>query len=181
MNIVLLLVSSVLILLGVAFLFVLKTLISGNRNTALPADWENIFAPSRYKPMQRLLDPADSKYLAMQPACGRRLTRRFRANRVSIFRGYARCLARDFARVSHALRVVMVHAPVDRSALAALLVRQQLLFSFTMVSLEAKLTLHQLGWTSPTGDIRNLVGALDTLRIQLRALSLTAQTSAAAA
>lgn len=174
MNLILMSAIGILALLGLVFLFLFKTLMSG-RKEALPADWENIFTPVRYKPMERLLDPVDHEFLASQPSFSRRMGRRFRANRIAIFRGYVRCLGRDFTRVSGALKMLMVHASVDRSALAGLLLRQRLIFSYTMLSLEVKLALHSFGWSAPTVDVRNLVGTLDTMRSQLRALAAVAQ------
>jgi len=175
MNLILMLAFGILAFLGLAFAFLFKTLMSGDRKEALPGDWENIFAPARYKPMERLLDRVDHDFLAAQPSYSRRMVRRFRTKRIAIFRGYARCLGRDFARVSSALKTLMVHASVDRSALAGLLLRQRLMFSYTMFSLEVKLTLHSFGWSAPTVDVRNLVGALDAMRAQLRALTVVAE------
>jgi|SRR5579862_6860887 len=175
MTLILMSAIGIVAFVGLLFLYLFKTVLSGGRKEALPGDWENIFAPARYKPMERLLDPADQEFLASQPSYGRRMGRRFRSNRVAIFRGYARCLSRDFSRVSSALKVVMVHASVDRSALAGLLFKQRFLFSYTMFSLEVKLTLHSFGWSAPTVDVRNLVDALDAMCAQLRALSAVAQ------
>jgi|SRR5579863_9316030 len=178
MNLVMLSASCVFVLLGAAFFVVFRQLAS--RGPAPSSeDWENIFAPSRYKPMDRLLDPADYRFLESQGVCDRGLTRRVRANRVRIFRGYARCLARDFTRVSSAIRMFMIQAPADRSALAGLILKQRLLFSTNMLSLQFRLTLHSFGWSAPTVDVRNLVEALDTMRIQLRSLALAEQPSAA--
>lgn len=175
MNLIWMSAAGIAVLLGLAFLFLFRTIMSSSRKEALPKDWDNVFTSSRYKPMERLLDPMDREFLAAQPSYSRRMGRRFHANRIAIFRGYARCLGRDFVRVSDALKVFMVHASVDRSALAGLLLRQRLLFSYTMMSLEVKLALHSFGWSAPTVDVRNLVGALDAMRAQLRALTPVAQ------
>ena len=175
MNVMLVSAIGILALLGLVFSFLFKTLASGGRKEALHGDLEHIFAPSRYKPMERLLDPADHGFLASHPAYSRRMGRRFRANRIAIFRGYARCLGRDFARVSSALKMLMVQAPVDRSALAGLLLKQRLTFSYTMSLLEVKLVLHSLGWSAPTVDVRNLIGVLDAMRSQLQALAAVAE------
>jgi hypothetical protein len=176
---ILLSAAAVVVLLGIAFLFVLRSLLAGSRKPAAQADFENLFAPSRYKPMERLLDPVDQEFLSSQPSCTRKMARRFRSNRVDLFRGYAHSLARDFARVAGALKMVMVHAPVDSSSLAGLIVKQQLMFGLTMTTLEVKLALYRYGVAAPTVDVRALVGTLDTLRVQLRALSLAAQPAAA--
>lgn len=179
MSVILMSAAGIGIFLAVAFLFLFRTVVAGKRREALPGDLENIFVPSRYNPMQRLLDPADQEFLAAQPSYQRRMGRRLRANRITIFRGYVRCLGKDFARVSGALKAFMVHASVDRSALAGLLLRQRLLFSYTMMSLEVKLTLHRLGWSAPAVDVRDLIGVVDAMCAQLRALSVVAAPSAA--
>jgi hypothetical protein len=181
MNLILLSSAGIFAFLGIAFLLLFRKLTSDKRQTAPLGDLENLFAPSRYKPMERLLDPADSSFLSSQPACTRGVMRRFRASRLGIFRGYARCLGRDFTRVSSALKMIMIHAPVDRSALAGLLLKQRLVFSFGMMSLQFRLVLHSFGWSAPQADVRNLVEALDALRSQLRTVALTMQPSASAA
>ncbi len=179
MNVILMSAAGIGIVLGLIFLFLFRSVTSGRRNQELPGNLENVFNTSRYKPMERLLDPLDYEFLASQPSYRRGMGRRFRANRVAIFRGYAHCLGRDFTRVSNALKVLMVHASVDRSALAGLLLKQRLLFQYALMSLEVKLVLHRLGWSAPTVDVRNLVAALDAMGAQLRALSLAVQPSAA--
>ena len=181
MTLILLSSVGIFVFLGMAFLVLFRKLTSSNRETGLPGDLESLFAPSRYKPMERLLDPADGSFLASQPACSRGMMRRFRASRLGIFRGYARCLGRDFSKVSTALKMLMIHAPVDRSALAGLLLKQRLLFSVNMMSLQFRLVLHGFGWSAPQADIRNLVEALDAMRSQLRVLAMTVQPSASAA
>ena len=181
MTLILLSAATVVIALGIAFLFILKTLVSSQPEPASKTDWENLFTQSRYKPMERLLDAGDYEFLSSQPSYTRRMARRFRSGRIVLFRGYAHCLRRDFNKVAGALKMIMVHAPVDRSSLAGLLVKQQVLFSFTMMTLEVKLAMHRVGVGVPAVDVRNLVESLDTLRMQLRALSLVAQPAASAA
>jgi hypothetical protein len=181
MNLLLLFGIGIFAFLGIAFLALFRKLTSGNRETVFSGDLESLFAPSRYKPMERLLGAEDGSFLSSQPACNRGMMRRFRTSRVGIFRGYVRCLGRDFTRVATALKMLMIHAPVDRSALAGLLLKQRLLFSVNMMSLQFRLVLHGLGWSAPTIDVRNLVEALDALSSQLRAVALTMQPSASAA
>ena len=181
MNLILLSATTIFVFLGIAFLVLFRKLSSGHRKPVPAGDLENLFAPLRYRPMERLLEPSDGRFLTSHPAYNRGMVRRFRANRIGIFRGYARCLGRDFTRVSNALKMLMIQAPVDRSTLAGLLLKQRLVFGMNMISLEFRLTLHSFGWSAPTTDVRNLVEALDTLRAQVRALSLTLQPSASAA
>ena len=72
-----------------------------------------------YTPMQRLLSPPDAAFLASRRGMKPSTLRRFRSDRRKIFRRYLRCLAFDFAQISAALRVVMVHSDYSRSDLAA--------------------------------------------------------------
>jgi hypothetical protein len=181
MNLIWLSSTGVFVLLGVAFVVLFRTLSPSRRKMDAPADWESIFSPSRYKPMSRLLDPVDYRFLQSQAGFSRRIMRRLRANRIEVFRGYARCLGRDFSRVSSALKLVMVHGSVDRSALAGLLLKQRMEFSLHMMSLEARLVLHSFGMSAPTVDVQRLVEALDTLRAQLQAFAAAAQPAASAA
>jgi hypothetical protein len=181
MSLILLSATGVFVLLGVAFVLLFKRLSTGNDKLALPGDWDSIYQASRYKPMERLLNPADYRFLESHSGYNRGLARRLRANRIHIFRGYARCLGRDFSRVSRALKMLMVHASVDRSELAGLLLKQRMLFSVNMISLEMRLTLHSFGWSAPNIDVRALVDALDAMRTQLRVLAATAQPSASVA
>ncbi|MBZ5593597.1 MAG: hypothetical protein LAP39_15260 [Acidobacteriia bacterium] len=181
MSVILLSVTGVFVLLGVVFAVLFTRVSSRSRNAAIPADWDVLHVASRYKPMERLLDPLDCRFLESEPGYNRRMARRLRAKRVEIFRGYARCLGRDFARVSSALKLLMVHAAADRSALAGVLLKQQFLFSMNMMSLEARVMLHSFGVSAPQIDVRGLVEALDTMRTQLQVLAASAQPAASAA
>jgi hypothetical protein len=181
MNLIWLSSTGVFVLLGVAFVVLFRTLSSGRQKMAAPGDWDNIFSPSRYKPMERLLDPVDYRFLESQAGFSRRIARRLRARRVEIFRGYMRCLGRDFSRVSSALKLVMIHGSMDRSALAGLLLKQRMLFSLHLMSIESRLVLHSFGLSMPTVDVQSLVDALDTLRTQLQVLAAAAQPAASAA
>jgi hypothetical protein len=180
MNVILLSVTGAFVLLALVFASLFRSLFSPSR-TAIPADWDINQIASRYRAMERLLDPADYRFLQSAPGYGRRMARRLRGQRVEIFRSYARCLKRDFMRVSGALRMLMVHAPVDRSSLAGILVKQRLLFGFNMMSVEIRLVLHSFGLTAPKVDVRSLVEALDAMRTQLQVLAATAQPAASAA
>jgi hypothetical protein len=179
MNLVLWPAAALFVVLGLVFVALFRNIGSRSRTSAMPADWDSLFLPFRYKPMERLLDPTDYRFLESQPAFNRKMARRVRSNRINMFRGYARCLGRDYSRVSAAVRILMVHAPVDRSALTGLLLKQRLLFSFSMASLEGRLFMYSLGWTAPTVDVRSMVDSLDSLCAQLRALAPAAQPSLA--
>ena len=182
MNLILLSSAGVFLLVTFAFAVLFRRLSSGPQKIAAsPGDWGRIFSASRYKPMERLLDPVDYRFLQSHAGYSRRILRRLRANRIEIFRGYVRCLGRDFTRVSSALKLLMVHGSVDRSALAGLLLKQRLLFSLHVMSIESKLLLHTFGLGVPAVDVQSLVETLDMLRTQLQVLAADTQPSAAAA
>ena len=179
MNLIWLASTGVFVLLGFAFVVLFRRLSSTRPKMAVTGNY--IFAASRYRPLDRLLDPLDYRFLQSQAAYSRRIVRRLRDQRIAIFRGYLRCLARDFSRASNALKFLMVHSQVDRSALAGLLLKQRMLFSMHMMSIEASLVLYSFGLSVPTVDVQRLVDALDAMRVQLQALAAPPQPSASAA
>ena len=178
MNLIPLSTVAIFAVLIVVFVALFKKLASRKALQGIGSDLENLLSVEKYKPMGRLLDQADFQFLQANRAYDRSSARRFRATRIQIFRGYARCLARDFARVTCALKVVMVHASADRSALAGVLLKQRLMFSVNMMVLEFRLVLCGFGLSAPRVNVQNLVTALDAMGAQLRALALSAQLSA---
>jgi hypothetical protein len=75
----------------------------------------------------------------------------------------------------------MVQSSMDRSDLAGLLLKQRILFSVHMMSIEARLVLYSFGVSVPTVDVQRLVDALDALRAQLQVLAVAPQPSASVA
>lgn len=119
----------------------------------------------RYKPMLRLLAQDDFAFL---PA-DRGLQRAIRAKRRQLFRGYLRCLTRDYALLLAGVRAVMVQSGVDRPDLAQALAKNRVLFAIAMCKVEFRLALHTAGIGSV--DISGLVEALEMLRTQVTLLS----------
>jgi hypothetical protein len=118
----------------------------------------------RYRPMLRLLSQDD---LAFIPPEGK-LQKAFRAKRRELFRGYLRCLTRDYAHLLAAVRAAMVQSGTDRPDLARALTRNRVLFAAAMCKVEFRLALHAAGIGSV--DISGLVDALETLRGQVGVL-----------
>jgi hypothetical protein len=119
----------------------------------------------RYRPMLRLLSEDD---LAFVPADSKR-QRAFRARRRELFRGYLRCLARDYALLLAGVRAAMLQSGVDRPDLAQALAKNRMLFAVAMCKVEFRLALHTAG--IGTVDISGLVEALETLRSQVSVLA----------
>jgi len=167
--------AAIFAVLVVVFVALFKKLASRKVVPGIGNDLESLFSVERYKPMDRLLSQADLQFLQSHRAYDRRSARHFRATRIDIFRGYARCLGRDFTRVTRALQILMIHAPADRSALAGMLLKQRVLFSANMTVLEFRLVLCGFGMSAPSVNVQHLVDTLDAMGAQLRALALSAQ------
>lgn len=123
----------------------------------------------KYRPMARLLDEADFRFLAAHPAYHAGMGRRLRAERRRVFRGYVRSLERDFGRICGRIQALMAASAEDRPDLAAALVKQRALFACGIVSLRVRLALDAAGWHGI--DVRPLLDTMETLRGELRRLA----------
>jgi hypothetical protein len=112
----------------------------------------------RYRPMLRLLSDEDMAFAAIDPKVARSL----KAERRRIFRGYLRCLTKDYGRLLAGIRMVMVQSHVDRPDLAYALGKNRMLFALAICRIEFHLSLHTLGLGKV--DISGVVEAFDRLR-----------------
>ncbi len=119
---------------------------------------QNLPDTNRYKPMLRLLADSDLGFAAANP----KLRGKIRSQRRECFRGYLRCLTKDYARLLSGVRGMMVESGVDRPDLAKALARNRALFAFALCRIELHLQLHALGIGKV--DVSGLVEALDSLR-----------------
>jgi hypothetical protein len=120
---------------------------------------------NRYKPMLRLLSDEDLNFVGSNVA----LRKALRARRRELFRGYLRCLTRDYGRLLSGIRAAMARAGVDRPDLARALAKNRALFTIAVYKIEVRLALHALG--VGTVDISGLVEAFEGLRSQVNVLS----------
>jgi hypothetical protein len=172
MNAVLLGTALFLLFLGMGFGMLFAKLLARERTSPLPDDWEDIFSAGRYRAMERLLQDADYKYLASKSGANKQLEKDLREKRLHIFHSYINCLSQDFTRICTAIKKTMVDSQVDRPDLAGLLMKQHFLFTLTVMSIEVRLVLYDLGIGTPDG--RDLIDSLDAMCGQLRTLSLVA-------
>jgi hypothetical protein len=108
--------------------------------------------------MLRLLSEDD-----LAPVKGnRKLLRRMRAERIAIFRGYLRCISRDYARLLSGLSLSAIQSDTDRPDLAIAILRSRFLFAATLCRLDAMVVLYRFGVCGV--DVSGLVEALDALR-----------------
>jgi hypothetical protein len=124
-----------------------------------------VLGADRYRPMLRLLSDEDLAFVSADS----KLHRTLRARRRNLFRGYLRCLTRDYARLLAGVRQAMVHSGVDRPDLARALAKNRVLFAVAICKVEFRLALHATGVGSV--DISGLVHALETLRAQVSVFS----------
>jgi hypothetical protein len=127
------------------------------------------YSPDDYRPMLRLLDEPDDRFIAAHPAFGPKKTREMRAERRQIFRGYLRRLRADYGRICLSIRTLIVESDVDRPDLVKALMRSQILFAVAVFGVEWRLVLHTMG--TGTVDVRNLVAALEAMRGQWQSLA----------
>lgn len=112
----------------------------------------------RYRPMLRLLSDGDRDFAGVNPI----LRSKIGARRRELFRGYLRCLTKDYARLLGGIRQMMVDSGVDRPDLAKALAKNRFMFALALCKIEVGLRFHALGIGKV--DVSGLVEALDALR-----------------
>jgi hypothetical protein len=127
---------------------------------------------ARYRPMLRLLSDDDLEFVSADP----RLKSMLRAKRRDLFRGYLRCLTRDYAHLLAGVRLAMIQSGIDRPDLARALARNRVFFALAVCKVEFRLAMHAIG--SGSVDISGLVDALEALRGQVNVLSSTSLATA---
>jgi hypothetical protein len=156
----------VAVLLAGGFVILLRRVAGEPQTLPVTAQWIDDLSMERYRPMLRMLADDDQQYLKGQVGFGGASLRQFRADRCEIIRGYLRWLESDFARISMALRVLMVQSRSDRPDLAVFLIRQKLAFQLGILAIEAHLRVYRWGLTRI--DVSSVMKAFDSLRVELR-------------
>ena len=168
MDLILGLAAFVCLAVGVVLALLFRRLIAGPKSLPVSVDWINELSAVRYRPMERLLGEEDYRFLASHPGFDRKSLRRIRTERRRVFREYLACLSRDFSLVGTALRLMMMYSAQDRPDLAGILYKQQALFAFRMLGVQWRLALNSVGMGSV--DVSGLVGAMESMRLELRHL-----------
>jgi len=159
-------VTSVALILA---LIILVRKVSYN-GSSLPvtAEWIDELSIERYRPMMRLLDGDDLKFLESQPGFTSKMAHNLRVQRCQIFRGYLRCLNTDFQRVCAAIKILMLQSLQDRPDLAGVLIHNQVMFALGMQAVQIRLLLFRYGFCNV--DVTDLVKMFDSMRLELRSL-----------
>jgi hypothetical protein len=176
MSVVLLTGALAALLLGVATVLLLRTFFTTCISYAQSFDRADL-SWRDYRPLQRLLDPADFDFLRRRGVAEGKI-RKLRRERRQIYRLCLRSLAADFNQIQRALSLVLVHSQADRPDLAALLARQKVTFYRNLLLAEASLVLHACGIEKiPTVD---LLRPFTAVQEQLRQLAPTVMAGAPA-
>ena len=156
--------SAVAILTGAAFTAVLRRLASGERLHPLPDEPADVFSPEWDRHLQRLLGQADERFPRLNPG-NPRADRESRELRIRIFRGYMRQLFDEARRILRALKLIIITSDTDRSDLASAVIKLQILFAVSVISVEVKLALYRIAWGGI--DASSLIGSLSAIRARL--------------
>ena len=145
-----------------------KVAFSG-KDLPVTSEWIEDLSLDRYRPMLRMLDGGDIEFFALATGIFTpSMATKLRAQRTQIFRGYLRSLESDFVRVCSAIMLVMLQSQHDRPELAEALIRQQITFACSMLSVRMRLLLYSWGVCSV--DVTQLVKLFDSMRLELRTL-----------
>ncbi len=158
---------------GFAFAVILPVLFrlyGSSRIDQITPEWLESFSASTYCPMERLLNGDDFGFLKRQAGYDSALIRRFRRERLRIFRQYLNRIIVDFNQLHLAARILIANSAEDHSALLNHLVWLKLRFGAAVVQAECSYLLCRLG--SSTVSVRALIARLEEMSAQLNSLSM---------
>jgi len=156
--------------LGVAVVVpVLIRLYRASRIEEITPEWLENFSPDAYTPMEHLLSREDFNFLKRQPGFDAAAIRRFRRERLRIFRQYLNRIILDFSRLQLAARIVIAHSAVDQSPLFKRLMSLRIRFAVAVLRVEFSYLLCCLG--CGTVAVQSLIASLKEMSEQLNALT----------
>lgn len=120
------------------------------------AEWIDHLSVDRYRPMLRLLDEKNVRFLRCQPGYTLQAERHLRTRRAQLFRGYLNNLQMDFSRICLALQFFQASALPDH----------RVRFTWAMAEIRLRLMLYRLGLGAPDGS--ELLRLFDSARADLR-------------
>ena len=153
---------------GGLLLWLLRRLGAGRTSLPVTADWIDQISIDRYRPIMRLLDGEDARFLQSQPGFTPQMVQNLRVQRCRMFRDYLGLLDEDFRRVTMALRILLVQSRHDRPDLARVLVQRRVVFAIRMSAVRVRLLLYR--WGCCRVDATSLIETFNRQRLELRAL-----------
>lgn len=158
------------VLIGVCIL-VHRQIAALRHRLALPPNWTPELSVDRYRPMFRLLEDDDIRFLQSQPGATPALVKRLRRQRYQVFRGYLGSLERDFHQAFEALMMVMLHSQWERRDIARALIVSRAKFSIGVFRVRCRLFLYR--WNVGHEPVAHLVSLFEGLQLELLALAPT--------
>jgi hypothetical protein len=168
-------VGACVVLFIIVAALLLRSLMQQNRQSVPDPAWIQTFSADRYRPMLRLLAEDDYEFLTAM-GTDSSTVRHLRAERRRIFRLYLNNLVRDFGRLHRAARILVLESELERSEVAARLVRIRFDFFLAVCAIRCRLVLHAAGLGAV--DVRRLIEALECMRSDVRTLVPVAQPAA---
>jgi hypothetical protein len=166
------LVFALLIFAGIAIAIVLPVLFRlyrSSRIEEITPEWLENFSASSYEPMEHLLGDEDFNFLKRQPGYDLAVLKRFRRERLRIFRQYLNRIIVDFNRLQLAARILVAHSADDRSMVLKHLVSLRLRFGIAVLQAEFSYALCFIGCN--TVAAHGLIARLEEMSAQLNALT----------
>ncbi len=167
---VLILLAPALVLIAVYFLVRQQIAVLRRRHT-VPMDWTPELCVDRYRPMFRLLEEDDIRFLSTQPGATPALVKRLRRQRYQVFQGYLSALQGDFRLACEALMLLAMQSPTDRVDIIRPLLISQIKFSIGILRVRCGLLLYR--WNVGQKPVANLVDLFEALQLELLALDGT--------
>jgi hypothetical protein len=162
---IILIASLVMLALSAATFLLLRSFFAGSHDPLQVSElgWRD------YRPLHRLLDPADFEFLRSRGVSEVKI-QQLRRERRKIYRRCLRSLAHDFNMVHHSVNLVLIQSRVDRPNLAGELAKQKMTFYRNLVKAEFRLMLNACGFDRmPAID---LVAPLEVLQSHLQQLAV---------
>ena len=135
----------------------------------LPLLWQYSLSPERYRPMLRLLDEADFRFLREQPGFTLEQAAKLRAQRYRLFLAYLESLRSDFDSLAAAFRFALAHSDGERAPLASTLRRAEIRFAWRSMRVRAR----AYAWSKGFGkvDAGELLLVFAGLHTEVRSLA----------
>ena len=141
---ILFLTGSAAAILAVSFLFLIRGLfarVSARAQTDESADWFRDFSLEAYRPMERLMDENDYRFLEKQPGYRPSIAGDLRSERKRIFRIYLHDLVGDFNRMLRVAKLMVVYSSQDRPDFARAIANARNQFYWNVLKTELTLSL----------------------------------------
>jgi hypothetical protein len=171
---------TLVILFSGVFLIVMFVMLGATRQPKpqsqrpVGAEWLAEMSLDRYRPMLRMLDPADLKLLASQPGFKRAMLKRLRRQRCDTFARYLANLSTDFSRAMLLAAAAAAQKGGSRPELRSLCTRASRQFARRRFVAERRLALYRrFGIGSVQAD--HLVGLFERAGRELHLAGITAR------